>query len=70
MKLEITLPDHEDPIPALGRVVRASPFPGPGGQYGCGFMFSEIEEADREELIKYIFARMRHELRMGKLTGP
>lgn len=68
MKLTIELPNHA-PIDAIGRIVRASPFPGPQGQYGCGFMFSEIDETDREDLIKFIFERMRHDLRMGR-TGP
>lgn len=65
MRLEIPLPGQ--PIVVHGRIVRASPFPRVKRppRYFSGLQFTEIAEADRETLIRFIFQTMRESLKQG-----
>ena len=57
-------------IDVLGKVVRANPFPQGVNKrtYTSGFAFTKIGEADRELLIKFIFEKMREDLKQGKVV--
>ncbi|HEY9724355.1 MAG TPA: PilZ domain-containing protein, partial [Oscillatoriaceae cyanobacterium] len=66
MRLRIPLPQKV--IDVHGKVVRANPFPQGVNKrtYTSGFAFTKISEADREMLIKFIFEKMREDIKQGK----
>lgn len=66
--LRIKLPLPQKVLEIHGKVVRANPFPQGVNKrtYMSGFAFTKISEADRELLIKFIFEKMREDLKQGK----
>lgn len=66
--LRIKIPLPQKVIEVHGKVVRANPFPQGVNKrtYMSGFAFTKIGEADRELLIKFIFEKMREDLKQGK----
>lgn len=66
MRFKIPLPTKV--IEVHGKVVRANPFPQGTTKrtYMSGFAFTRIGEADREMLIKFIFEKMREDIKQGK----
>lgn len=66
LRLRIPLPTKV--IDVHGKVVRANPFPQGVNKrtYLSGFAFTRISEADRELLIKFIFDKMREDIKQGK----
>ncbi|MOA52459.1 hypothetical protein D3C78_1757620 [compost metagenome] len=66
--LRIKIPLPTKTIEVHGKVVRANPFPQGVNKrtYMSGFAFTKIGEADRELLIKFIFEKMREDLKQGK----
>ena len=66
MRFKIPLPGKV--IEVHGKVVRANPFPQGTNKrtYTSGFAFTKISEADREMLIKFIFEKMREDIKQGK----
>ena len=68
--LRIRIPLPGKVIDVLGKVVRANPFPQGVNKrtYTSGFAFTKIGEADRELLIKFIFEKMREDLKQGKVV--
>lgn len=66
LRLKIPLPAKT--IEVHGKVVRANPFPQGVNQrtYLSGFAFTKISEADRELMIKFIFEKMREDIKQGK----
>ena len=68
MRFKIPLPTKV--IEVHGKVVRANPFPQGTTKrtYISGFAFTRIGEADREMLIKFIFEKMREDIKQGKVV--
>jgi c-di-GMP-binding flagellar brake protein YcgR len=68
LRLRIPLPAKM--IEVHGKVVRANPFPQGVNKrtYTSGFAFTKISEADRELLIKFIFDKMREDIKQGKVV--
>ena len=68
MRFKIPLPTKV--IEVHGKVVRANPFPQGTSKrvYTSGFAFTKISEADREMLIKFIFEKMREDIKQGKVV--
>jgi c-di-GMP-binding flagellar brake protein YcgR len=66
LRMKIPLPQKV--IEVTGKVVRANPFPQGVNKrtYMSGFAFTKISEADRELMIKFIFDKMREDLKQGK----
>lgn len=66
LRLKIPLPTKV--IEVHGKVVRANPFPQGTNKrsYLSGFAFTKISEADRELMIKFIFEKMREDIKQGK----
>lgn len=66
MRFKIPLPQKV--IEVHGKVVRANPFPQGTTKktYLSGFAFTKIGDADREMLIKFIFEKMREDIKQGK----
>lgn len=66
MRFKIPLPGKV--IEVHGKVVRANPFPQGTSKrtYTSGFAFTKLSEADREMLIKFIFEKMREDIKQGK----
>lgn len=66
MRFKIPLPTKV--IEVHGKIVRANPFPQGTTKrtYMSGFAFTKIGEADREMLIKFIFEKMREDIKQGK----
>lgn len=66
LRLMIPLPGKV--IEVHGKIVRANPFPQGTSKryYTTGFAFTQISEADRELMIKYIFDKMREDIKQGK----
>jgi c-di-GMP-binding flagellar brake protein YcgR len=68
MRFKIPLPGKV--IEVHGKVVRANPFPQGTSKrvYTSGFAFTKLSEADREMLIKFIFEKMREDIKQGKVV--
>lgn len=68
LRVQIPLPQRV--IEVHGRVVRANPFPQGTNKkfYTSGLAFTKIGEADREMMIKFIFEKMREDIKQGKLV--
>lgn len=68
LRIQIPLPTRV--IEVHGRVVRANPFPQGTTKkfYSSGFAFTKLSEADRELLIKFIFEKMREDIKQGKMV--
>jgi c-di-GMP-binding flagellar brake protein YcgR len=68
MRMMIPLPSKV--IEVHGKVVRANPFPQGTSKriYTSGFAFTKISEADREIMIKFIFEKMREDIKQGKVV--
>jgi c-di-GMP-binding flagellar brake protein YcgR len=68
LRLKIPLPTKV--IEVHGKVVRANPFPQGTNKrtYISGFAFTKISEADRELMIKFIFDKMREDIKQGKVV--
>lgn len=68
MRMRIPLPTKV--IDVHGKVVRANPFPQGVSKrtYTSGFAFTDIGEGDRELMIKFIFEKMREDLKQGKVV--
>ena len=66
--LRIKLPLPSKVIEVHGKVVRANPFPQGTNKrtYLSGFAFTKLSEADRELMIKFIFEKMREDIKQGK----
>lgn len=66
--LRIKLPLPGKVIEVHGKVVRANPFPQGVNKrtYTSGFAFTKLSEADREMMIKFIFEKMREDIKQGK----
>ena len=66
--LRVKIPLPTKTIEVFGKVVRANPFPQGVNKrtYVSGFAFTKISEADRELMIKFIFEKMREDLKQGK----
>lgn len=66
--LRVKIPLPTKTIEVHGKVVRANPFPQGVNKrtYVSGFAFTKISEADRELMIKFIFEKMREDLKQGK----
>jgi c-di-GMP-binding flagellar brake protein YcgR len=63
--LRLLIPLPNTTIEVHAKVVRAGVFP-QGKRYTNGMAFTRISEADRESLIKFIFEKMREDLKQGK----
>jgi c-di-GMP-binding flagellar brake protein YcgR len=68
--LRIKIPLPTKVIEVHGKVVRANPFPQGTNKrtYLSGFAFTKISEADRELMIKFIFEKMREDIKQGKVV--
>jgi c-di-GMP-binding flagellar brake protein YcgR len=66
LRMKIPLPTKV--IEVHGKVVRANPFPQGANKrtYISGFAFTKVSEADRELMIKFIFEKMREDIKQGK----
>lgn len=63
LRLAIPLPDRQ--VMAECQVVNTSPFP-QGQHFTCGIAFTHIADADREDVIRFVFEKMRLDLSQGK----
>ncbi|MEB3198600.1 MAG: PilZ domain-containing protein [Candidatus Sericytochromatia bacterium] len=63
LRLQLSLP--AGPLELHGKVVRANPFPqGVATRYfTSGFQFTQVSEADREALVRFIFEHLTQQIR-------
>ncbi len=66
--MRLLIPTNRGIVEVHGKVVRTNPFPVDEAEtlYTTGFTFTKISENDRELLIKFVFEKMREDLKQGK----
>jgi len=69
LDLNIEIPELEQPIKAIGRIVRCEEkkSPNSGNELCLGLKFTLIEEKDRDQIISYVFKRQRELRKLGLL---
>lgn len=59
--VKMVLPDKEDPIPIVAKVVRCSESPG-SNECQIGFAFSQVSEKVRSRIVRFVFASQISEM--------